>query len=232
MSYSCILRAKISLGAARKRDAFDRLWARPEVRETFTSFLVLLHQIMRASVPLMQHAHARCEMRASTDPLCAALSLYYARHIEEERDHDAWALDDLEAAGLNREFVLSITPSPEAAALSGAQYYWIFHHHPVMLLGYIAVLEGSPPTRDHLDWLQAATRLPDEVFRTFRFHGEVDPHHRDELDETIDALPLSREHMSMISISAFHTLNALADCVENLALIKIPAPDRASSRVV
>jgi len=32
------------------------------------------------------------------------------------------------------------------SARVGAQYYWIHHFHPVALLGYIAVLEGRPPS--------------------------------------------------------------------------------------
>ena len=33
-----------------------------------------------------------------------------------------------------------------AAALVGAQYYWIRHVHPVALLGYVMLLEGYPPS--------------------------------------------------------------------------------------
>ena len=38
-------------------------------------------------------------------------------------------------------------PAPAVAALVGAQYYWVLHHHPVALLGYIGLLEGYPPGR-------------------------------------------------------------------------------------
>lgn len=215
-SNSEIMRAKIALGGARKAEAFARLWSRPDLGEVFTAYLILLHQIMRATVPLMEQASGRCEERAASDPICAALAPYYHRHAEEERDHDLWALEDLEAIGIDRGFALSVLPPPEAAALSGAQYYWLHHHHPVMLLGFIAVLEGSPPTEEHTDRLQHLTGLPDEAFRTYRLHGDVDPHHRDELDQEIDSLPLTRHHMGLIGISALHTMNAVADCIDNL----------------
>ena len=29
-------------------------------------------------------------------------------------------------------------PSPAVAALVGSQYYWLLHHHPVALLGFVA----------------------------------------------------------------------------------------------
>ena len=37
-------------------------------------------------------------------------------------------------------------PPPSVAGLVGSQYYWILHHHPVAFLGYVALMEGYPPT--------------------------------------------------------------------------------------
>src|SRR2546429_520773 len=42
-------------------------------------------------------------------------------------------------------------PADSTARAVGAQYYWIRHHHPVALLGYVAVLEGRPPSVEFLD---------------------------------------------------------------------------------
>jgi hypothetical protein len=66
---------------------------------------------------------------------------YLERHIEEERHHDEWTLDDLAAVGIEPAQTLAIRPTANVAALVGAQYYWILHHHPVALLGYMATLE-------------------------------------------------------------------------------------------
>lgn len=74
------------------------------------------------------------------------LATYLERHVDEERQHDDWLLEDLAELGVAREDVWGRIPSPNIAALVGSQYYWMRHYHPVALLGYIAVLEGRPPS--------------------------------------------------------------------------------------
>lgn len=213
---SAIMRAKMELTCSPLTEAFERLWARPDLEQVFPGFLVLLHQVMRASVPLMQTAADVTRRTADTDPLAAALTAYFDRHCTEEQDHDLWTLDDLEAAGFDRRSVLDKVPFPDVAGMAGMQYYWIHHHHPVMLMGYIAVLEGYPPEMDHIAELERRTGLPSDTFRTYRFHSDVDPHHLAELDEAIDAMPLTRRDMGLIGISAAATAQALGACIDRL----------------
>ena len=52
-------------------------------------------------------------------------------------------------------------PSPTVAALVGSQYYWIFHYHPVALLGFVALfVEGHPPTPQLIEVLNERTGFP------------------------------------------------------------------------
>ncbi|MEM7613401.1 MAG: iron-containing redox enzyme family protein [Pseudomonadota bacterium] len=220
-----LMRFKMQLTSGTMHEAFEQFWAREDLTETLPGFMVLLHQIMRASVPLMETAAVKARETAETDPLCKALAEYYEKHCYEEQDHDLWTLNDLEAAGFDPQAVLNATPLPDVAGMAGAQYYWIHHHHPVMLMGYIAVLEGSPPTSAHIDAIQARTGLPEAFFRTYRFHGDVDPHHLEDLDRAIDELPLTPHDMSLIGLSAMHTATVLADCVNRLG------PDDAPARL-
>ena len=196
--------------------AYRQIWNNPSVGRLVVPFLVLMHQIVRASVPLMRTAQAQSEARMKSDPLGQPLAAYFAEHIEEERDHDEWLLQDLEAAGVTRQDILARAPAPAAAALVGAQYYWILHHHPLAVLGYIRLLEGSPPSPAHVDRLQIASGLPESVFRTYRMHGEVDDGHTRQLDALIDALPLTDRHADLLLQSATHTATALATCLNDL----------------
>jgi hypothetical protein len=105
--------------------------------------------------------------------------------------------------------VLSRPPSPAVAALVGAQYYWILHYHPVAVLGYVAVLEGYPPSDRLLaDWIDR-TGYDERAFRTLRLHGELDAGHSAELDELLDRLPVTHEQSTVIGLSALHTVEAL-----------------------
>ena len=185
------------------------LWTNPKLAEFFADYLVRTHTIIRASVPLMEAARARAAELAAHDAVAADLAAYLAHHIREERHHDDWLLDDLEALGVAREQVLAQMPSPTVAALVGSQYYWIRHYHPVALLGYIAVLEGTPPVAEHVEGIIRRTGLPRHAFRTILKHADLDPHHRDALDRALDAMPLTADLAATIAISGFSTLNLL-----------------------
>jgi hypothetical protein len=91
----------------------------------------------------------------------------------------------------------------------GAQYYWIFHYHPVALLGYIGLLEGYPPTIDTIDELMMSTGYSAKAFRTLRKHAELDPGHGEELDAVLDTLPLTKEHMVVMGLSAMYSVDML-----------------------
>lgn len=215
-SNSQVIRQKIAATCGDARIAFSEFWSRPDLPEVVPAMLVLIHQIMRATAPLMATAARRCEELAGEDELCAALAPYYARHAEEEAPHPDWHLNDLLAAGFAREDVVDAMPLPDVAAMMGSQYYWIHHYHPVMLLGSIAILEGNPPTMELVDRLEKVSGLKPEAFRTYRFHGEVDPHHIAEFDEAVDAMPLTRRHLGLVGVSAHYTASTLAQCVRRI----------------
>ena len=117
------------------------------------------------------------------------LADYLRHHITEETGEDEWLLQDLEAVGRDRAAVLAEPPSPVVAGLVGAQYYWVFHYDPIAFLGYLAALEGYPPSQALIDELMARTGYDEGAFRTILAHAERDPGHRDELLELLDRLP-------------------------------------------
>ena len=186
----------------------------PNLREVWPEYLVLQHQIIRATVPLTEAALARS--RELNDPLREPLSAYLEEHVDEELHHDEGLLDDLELLGLDRDEVLGRTPPASVATLVGAQYYWIAHHHPVAFLGYVALMEGYPPTDELIDTLAERTGFARKTFRTFTEHGELDPGHRDHLDRTLDELPLGEEHEGLIVMSATTTADLAAQAVSEI----------------
>lgn len=216
MKTSEILKFRITLTGGPLAEAMEELWMSDKVAALFPRYLILMQQIIRASVPLMEAARQEALRLPARDPLRRMLADYLAEHIEEEQSHDEWTLDDLAAAGFSRKAVLRQMPKPKVASLVGAQYYWLHHHHPATLLGYIYVLEGSPGTKDLYDELEARSGLPVALFRTYRMHGELDPEHKEELEQFIDSLPLTPDQVSMLGISAMNTTLGLAECVRNV----------------
>jgi len=206
------VRRKLAAEVAPLSAACTALVEHPRLRELWPEYLVLQHQIIRATVPLTEAALERTR-ELQGDPL---LVTYLEEHVGEELNHDEGLLGDLESLGLARAEVLGRMPSAAVAALVGAQYYWIHHHHPVAFLGYVALMEGYPPTTELIETLAARTGYPEESFRTFAQHAELDPGHRDHLDETLDALPLGEREEAAIVASASATAILAAKAVSEV----------------
>jgi hypothetical protein len=167
-------------------------------------------------VPLTEAALKRSRELADTDALAAPLAAYLEEHVEEEVGHDETLLDDLELVGVDRATVVARMPSPAVAALVGAQYYWIVHHHPVAFLGFIALMEGYPPTPELIETLIERTGFPREAFRTYIEHGDLDPGHRDHLDQTLDSLPLTAKDETILGVSAIASSDLAARALGEL----------------
>lgn len=193
-----------------------RLVSHPRIAELWPEYLITFHWIIRASVPLMEVALQCAADLSERDPVAQVLARYLQKHIPEEQGHDEWLLEDLEVLGIDRSAVLARSPSSTVAALVGAQYYWILHYHPVALLGYIALLEGYPPQRDQIEALIARTGLTRRAFRTLLAHADLDLDHREDLNRTLDALPLTSEQRSVLGLSAMHSVHLLARCIDEV----------------
>jgi hypothetical protein len=210
------LRQKLGMVLAPLVDASYELVRHPRIADLYPQFLFTSHCIIRASVPLMDAARTRTLALPATDPVRAPLADYLEEHIPEELHHDEWLLDDLESIGVGRSAVLRRVPSPTVAELVGAQYYWILHYHPVALLGYISLLEGYPPSAEMTDELEKRTGSPAAAFRTLRLHGELDQGHRQELDELLDRLPLTREQSTAIGLSAMASVDLYTQVIDEV----------------
>ncbi len=210
------LRRKTGLVLPRLLRAGRRLVDHPRVAALYPEYLFAAHAIIRASVPLMQMTLGRARSMPQADVVAAGVADYLNEHIAEELDHDEWLLDDLELLGIERSSVLSRPPSATIAALVGAQYYWVLHYHPVALLGYVALLEGNPPTPQLIEELIDRTGFDRRAFRTLIAHGELDPHHRADLDEMLDALPLTYEQSTVIGLSGIFSADMLARVIEEV----------------
>lgn len=223
ISHSARLRAKIELGLPAFHHVTRHLWSSPGLRARYPEYLVLMHTVIRATVPLMEVALERAGELAGDDPVAAGVAAYLAKHIDEERGHDAWLRQDLAAIGHESEEALAAIPRPAVAALVGSQYYWVRHHHPVCLLGHIAVLEGYPPDPRLADLIMRRTGFPRAGLRTLIRHAALDRRHRDELMAVIDALPLTPEHTVAMGVSALHTVHGVAAVFDDLMGPPVPA---------
>jgi hypothetical protein len=190
----------------------------PRARELFPIYLATGYHVGRAMVPLMEKALERARELAPHDPVADGLAAYLERHIPEEMHSEAPGgahLDDLQALGVDTTTLQASLPAPKVAALIGAQYYWIFHHHPVALLGFLE-LEAFHPHRPTLERLIERTGLPRDGFRQLLLHASLDAVHARELHLAIDSLPLEPHHEQLIGLSALQTIALWAEVLHDV----------------
>jgi pyrroloquinoline quinone (PQQ) biosynthesis protein C len=188
-----------------------RLWNHRRLAELFPRYLIRLHGVVRAGVPLMEAAVEQARRLDSSDPVASHLIDYFSEHIPEEKDHDEWLLNDIVDLGFSRASILAEVPSPLIASVVGAQYYWIRHQHPAALMGYMFLLEGNPPTVEHVERIKAATGLPECGFRCLMHHAVADVGHREDLFRTLDAMPLTVEQRGLVGLNATWSQHLLAE---------------------
>jgi pyrroloquinoline quinone (PQQ) biosynthesis protein C len=208
-SAATVLRARLGLAEPALHAAARRLWQAPGLGERYPRYLRVMHGVIRASVPLMRLAARRCTELGPRDPVAAPLRRYLDRHIVEEHEHDEWLLADLAALGHDPGRARAEQPSPAVARLVGAQYYWTQHHHPVALLGYIAVLESNAPAASLAGWLVSAAGVPTAGVRTVRAHAALDTAHASAVFDLLDTLALTPAQRTAVAISGLHTCDAL-----------------------
>lgn len=222
------LRGKISLVDGPFAAACTRLFRHSRLIELWPEYATQTHWIIRATVPLMEEVERHARARPD-DPVAAGVATFLGAHIEKERGHDEWVLEDLELIGVDRSEVLARLPSATVASLVGSHYYWSRHCHPVALLGYVAVMEGHPPSPELIDRLVAGSGYPRAAFRAFALHGELDLHHRADLYAAIDGLPLTPTHESLMGLAAMSTVELLTRWLQELLAATVPAVARCTS---
>ncbi|MGY1831234.1 iron-containing redox enzyme family protein [Geodermatophilus sp. SYSU D01180] len=210
------MRLKIDLAMPALRAAADRFLDHPHPDVAYREYLVTSHAVARASLPLMEAALAEAQRTAHDDPVCARLLDYLPRHILEETDHDSWILEDLDLLEVDRRSVTARPPSHRVAAMVGAQYYWIHHFHPAALLGYMAVLEGVPPSPVDVDDLIHRTGFHPKAFRTLMEHAVADERHGEEVFALIDEMELNAGLSRLVGMSAMHTVEAMAAAIDEV----------------
>jgi hypothetical protein len=187
----------------------------PRARELFPRFLATGYPVAEAMVPLMEVGLERARDAAPHDAVAEGLVAYLEKHIPEEMHADepgGATLDDLVALGVDPELLRQDPPAPQVAALIGAQYYWIFHRHPVALLGFLE-LEAYHPDGPTVERLIETTGLPRDGFRQLLIHSKLDIVHARDLHRLLDSLPLEPWHEQLIGLSALQTVGLLAEAL-------------------
>lgn len=205
------LRPLVGLVAPLLSRAADRMWAAEPARDRYQEWLLVCHDLVRATAPLLTEALSACVRLGDGD-----LAAYYAQQLTDEFGHDRWVEQDWAAAGFDPARLASRIPAPATARLVGAQYYWVRHAHPIALVGHIAVLEWLPPRPDLVPELMGRTGLSAAAFRTLARHTALDTGHGQRLDVLLAGLALDPWHRQLMTTSAMTTAHGLVELMIEL----------------
>lgn len=102
-----------------------------------------------------------------------------AEYIEEEIGHQEWILNDIAAAGGNKEQVRHSQAAFETELMVSYAYDLVNRTNPLGFFGMVHVLEGtSIAVADHAaQSIQSALGLPNSAFSYLRSHGAIDLEH-------------------------------------------------------
>jgi len=206
MSDSRIILSRFSLLQGSLRDTTVEFWQDPDLQRIFPRYLMMLHTAIRASVLLMEEASKIAAGQFASESYSSALVAYLDEHIEEERDHDIWLLEDLATLGVTEAEAALVMPLSVVASMVGSQYYYIKHVNPAIILGYLAAIEGYQLDSGLLDKARERTGYPESAFRTLYLHSELDQDHAGELAEAIDGMGLPHDLIAKISANGLQTL--------------------------
>ena len=141
-------------------------------REVYVDFLIQAYHHVKHTFTELAFAASRTTDERYQDALF--------EYMEEERGHEKWILNDIEAMGGNAASVRDGTPGIACQVMVGYTYYAIEWVSPYAMLGSVHVLEGmSTLLADKAaDAIQRALgRRDKEGFSYLRSHGALDIEH-------------------------------------------------------
>ncbi|THD61734.1 MAG: iron-containing redox enzyme family protein [Bradyrhizobium sp.] len=141
-------------------------------RGLYLDFLTEAYHHVRHTFPLLALAASRTSDERYQDAL--------VEYMKEERGHEKWILDDIQAVGGDPAAVRTGIPGIPCQIMVGYAYYAIEHLSPYAFLGSVHVLEGmSVLLADKLaDALKKSLSLESDTgFTYLRTHGSLDTDH-------------------------------------------------------
>jgi pyrroloquinoline quinone (PQQ) biosynthesis protein C len=161
--------------------------------DLYLDFLTQAYHHVKCTAPLLASAAGRC----SVDDYVYQAALF--EYIEEERGHELWILEDINALGGNAEEVRRSAPRLPCKVMVGHAYYLIDRVSPYAMLGMIHVLEGMAvalASKAVSAIRSSIASTTDEGFKYLTTHSDLDIGHAEFFEGLIDKV--DRRHLPLV----------------------------------
>ncbi len=163
-------------------------------KKRYLAFLAQAYHHVKHTVPLLM----ACGSRLSDSQVWLQRAI--AEYIEEEIGHEQWILNDIEAAGGDRNAVRNSLPAFETQVMVAYAYDGIQRRNPLSFFGLVHVLEGTSIAlaTQAAGRIQQGLGLPDSAFSYLRSHGDLDIEHVQFFEKLMDRVEDPTDQQTII----------------------------------
>lgn len=188
------------------KDARESLYHVPQLvdglrgdisKDTYIAYLTEAYHHVRHTVRFMMAMGVR--LPENRKWLHDAISEY----IEEEKGHEEWILNDIAAAGGDKEAARAATPNLETQVLVSYNYDYIARKNPVGFLGMVFMLESTSTQIANVgaDAVKAKLGLPQSAFTYLYSHGALDIEHLKFFEELVNKIDDPQDQAAIIEVA-------------------------------
>lgn len=166
-------------------------------RETYVDYLTEAYHHVKHTVRFLMAMGARLPEKKKW------LHDAIAEYIEEEKGHEEWILNDIAAAGGNKESARCATPNLETQVLVAYNYDYIARKNPVGFLGMVFMLESTSTqiASSGADAIMAGLKLPKNAFTYLYSHGALDIEHLKFFESLVNKIEDPADQAAIIEVA-------------------------------
>lgn len=126
-----------------------------------------------------------------------------AEYIEEEKGHEEWILNDIAAAGGDKEAARAAAPNLETQVLVAYNYDYIARKNPVGFLGMVFMLESTSTqiANQGADAIMKGLGLPKSAFSYLYSHGALDIEHLSFYEKLVNRIDDPADQAAIIEVA-------------------------------
>jgi len=166
-------------------------------RETYIAYLTQAFHHVSHTVPFLMSMGAHLPQEKKW------LHKAIIEYLNEEVGHEEWILNDIEAAGGNKELARNSAPYLETQAMNAYNYDYINRKNPVGFLGMVFMLESTSVqiANKGAEAIRGNLNLPEDAFSYLYSHGDLDISHMKFFKETVNQVTDPEDQKAIIEVA-------------------------------
>ena len=166
-------------------------------RETYIAYLTEAYHHVKHTVPLLMAMGGRIPEKK------AWLRTAITEYINEETGHEEWILNDIAAAGGDKEAARLSKPRQATEIMVTYNYDYIARKNPVGFFGMVFMLESTSMqiATQGASAIKLGLNLPQEAFTYLFSHGTLDIAHMEFFKETVNKLTDPEDQAAIIEVA-------------------------------